>query len=133
MNYRRIILGLAVAFALSAVSTAEARHGSMGSHGSFGGVFSRGSGGGHGSFGGMFSRGSNGSHGSFGGLFSRGSHGSHGGRHSCDCCDCGCEEKADCGCDSGCGGEDHHADCGCGGEVKESNGAPEEAKDEDME
>jgi hypothetical protein len=128
-------LGLAavVAFGLSAVSTAEARHGSFGSHGSFGGAFSRGSNGSHGSFGGMFSRGSNGSRGSFGGLFSRGSHGSHGGCYSHDC---GCEEKADdCGC--GCGGEKvHHDGCGCNGDADvkqsdESMDAPEEAADEE--
>ena len=123
MNYRRIALGLAVAFAFSAVSTADAgwggsygSNGSNGSRGSFGGMFSRASHGSHGSFGGLFSRGS---HGSFG------SHGSHGGSHAA-CCDCGCE-----------GGEApaDDAGCGCGGDVRaehaEPMDAPEEAGDEE--
>ena len=106
---RRIVLGLAALVAISVSvatpATAEARHGSCGSHG--------------GSFGGFFSRGGHGSHGSFGGFFSRGNHGScgsHGGRHTAHngCWNQNHEGHTDCGC-----GDSHSQDsgCGCGADV----------------
>ena len=109
MNYRHFALAVAalVAMAFGTV-TAEAGHGSWGSHGSFGGVFSRGS---------------HGSHGSFGGLFSHGSNGSHGGCYSCEK-DCGCDDCGEAKSDCGCGGGESH------GDMKEEAKAPEAAAPE---